>query len=73
MFYIMQVPCRTAGISAEQNMKEFLNEFPVVDFIGTQKLIDSTRPFKVDDGVQLVCKYLKRFDTKKINLTLPSM
>ena len=69
----MQIPCRQAGISCEENLEKFKNEFPVIGFIGTPKLIDSTRPFKVDDGVQLVCKYLKRFDTNKIDVTLPSM
>ena len=69
----VQVPCRQAGVSSEENLEKFKNEFPVVSFIGTPKLLDSTQPFKVDDGVQLVCKYLKRFDTNRIDVTLPSM
>ena len=69
----MQIPCRQAGMSPEENLEKFKNEFPVVAFIGISKLLDSTQPFKVDNGVQLVCKYLKRFDTNKINVTLPSM
>ena len=46
-----------------------MNEFPVSALVGTPKLIDSAQPFKVDEGVQLVCKYLKRFDTDNIDVT----
>lgn len=64
----MQVPCRKVEMSADENLQEFLNDFPVVAFIGTPKLIDSQQPYEVDSGVQLVCKYLKRLDTNKIDI-----
>ena len=64
------MPCTNVDTSAEQALYDFKNQFPVAGFIGTPKLIDSNRPFKVDCGVQLVCKYLKRFDTNKIDITV---
>lgn len=55
-------------MTADENLQEFLTDFPVVAFIGNPKLIDLQQLYEVDSGVQLVCKYLKRFDTNKIDI-----
>ena len=68
LYTCIQVPCKRLEMSAAENLEEFCSDFPVVAFIGTPKLIDLQRPYEVDKGVQLVCKYLKRFDTSQIDV-----
>ena len=70
---LFQVPCRKSHLTAQQHLEEFKKDFPVAASVGTPKIIDSTTPFKIDGGVQLVCKYLKRFHNNNIDITLPGI
>lgn len=48
-------------------MDVFFTEVPVLQLIGSTKLIDHSIPYDVDEDVQLVCKYLRAYDTKEID------
>ncbi len=54
-------------MSAEDALEHFKNEIPTLGLLGTPHLIDTNRDYSIDDDVQLVCKYLKAYDTKKID------
>ena len=57
----------------EQSLQAFKKDFPVFEFVGTQKLIDAKLPYDTDSGVQLVCKYLKKLDNRQIDVLVKGM
>ncbi len=54
-------------MSAEDALEYFKNEIPTLGLLGSPVLIDTNRDYSIDDDVQLVCKYLKAYDSKKID------
>lgn len=48
-------------------MDVFFSEVPVLQLIGSTKLIDRTIPYDVNEDVQLVCKYLQAYDVGNID------
>ena len=48
-------------MSPEDALKLFVNDIPVLDLIGSNRLISTEEPYFVDGDVQLVCKYLKAY------------
>ena len=54
-------------MSPEEALKHFKEEVPTLGLLGSSHLIDSTCDYSIDDDVQLVCKYLKAYESKKIN------
>lgn len=55
-------------MSADDNLKCILEDIPTFKFLGTPILIGSNEPYVIDAKVKLVCKYLKRFDKKTIDV-----
>lgn len=53
----------------EENLQVFFSEVPVLQLIGSAKVIDSNILYDVDEDVQLVCKYLQAYDQRRINKT----
>ncbi len=66
---LQQVPCRAlAGKSPEQDfLIHFKEEIPALGLLGTSQHIDPGCDYSVDKDVQLVCKYLKAYDSGAIN------
>lgn len=62
----MQVPVTNSNMEIQDNFKEFQILFPVLTLFGEQVIVGD-EPYDVDEEVQLVCKYLKAFDTVKPN------
>ena len=56
IFFLLQVP--SISSESEKNLSTFRKLIPTFCFIGTERHIDSSIPYVVDDDVQLVCKYL---------------
>ena len=54
----VQVPSHD-NMTPEEALKHFQQEIPALGLLGTPHQIHSDTPYTVDDGVQLVCKYLK--------------
>ena len=44
------------------SLKQFCDEVPVLALIGEKHPIYMDEPYSIDKDVQLVCKYLRRFD-----------
>lgn len=63
--YHQQVPARSLSSNAESFLKDFLSEIPIFGILGTVYLVESTAKYSVESNpdVQLVCKYLKAYDT----------
>ncbi|XP_019857334.1 PREDICTED: uncharacterized protein LOC109585637 [Amphimedon queenslandica] len=51
----------------QSNLNTFKELLPTFNFIGAPKHISSSWPYKVDDDVQLVCKYLKAYKAEQEN------
>lgn len=64
---VLQVPSRYAAENPIENLKQFKTEVPVLGLLGTQVAIEHNSNFDVTDDVQLVCKYLKAYETKRID------
>ena len=61
----LQVPSRNSSSNADDFLEEFLSEIPILKLLGTPKLVESTAQY-IDvshPDVQLVCKYLKAYET----------
>lgn len=58
--HTLQVPCRD-GKTAEEALKLFYHEVPVLQLFSTPHEIKSDIRFTVDNDVQLVCKYLHAY------------
>ena len=54
-------------MSAEDALEHFRKEIPTLGLLGSPHLIDSNCEYSIDDDVQLVCQYLKAYDSKKID------
>lgn len=63
----MQIPSRSAEVDPLKNLEHFNTEMPVLGLLGTPVPIEHTSKFSITDEVQLVCKYLKAYETKKID------
>lgn len=50
-----------------QSLSQFLEHVPVLGLVGNKEYVDPKRQYSIDDGVQLVCKYLKAFETFEEN------
>ena len=59
----MQVP--SISNESEKNLSSFRNLLPTFYFIGTERHIDSSIPYVIDNDVQLVCKYLWALNEEK--------
>ena len=57
-FTHVQVPSHD-NMTPEEALKHFQQEIPALGLLGTPHQIHCDTPYTVDDGVQLVCKYLK--------------
>ena len=64
--YLFKVPSRIK-MNSEMSLKEFLQDVPALGLLGTPHLIDPNTPYKVNEEVQLVCKYLWAHKHKAIN------
>ena len=64
--YLQQVPSRNLSSNADVFLEEFRSEIPIFKLLGTPKQVESTAQYSdlSDPGVQLVCKYLKAYDTE---------
>ena len=45
----------------------FYKEVPILRLLGSSRCISSDTPYKVDDEVQLVCKYLRAYKEERID------
>ena len=66
-YYCLQVPSRTAAENPIENLNQFKTEVPVLGLLGTPVAIEHNSNFDITDDVQLVCKYLKAYETKRID------
>ena len=64
---VLQVPSQYAAENPIENLKQFKTEVPVLGLLGTPVAIEHNSNFDVTDDVQLVCKYLKACETKRID------
>ena len=67
VFFVVQVPSRNTAGDPLENLERFKKEVPVLDLLGTPVAIKHTSKFSITGDVQLVCKYLKAFQTKRID------
>ena len=62
---IQQVPAR--GLSSNPNvfLEDFLSEIPILRTLSTTEMVECTAQYSVESNpdVQLVCKYLKAYET----------
>ena len=63
LFLYIQVPARHQTSHADELLKQFLVDIPVFDLVGDPHEVVATVPYAIDADVQLVCKYLKAYDT----------
>jgi len=50
-----------------EDLNHFKTEVPVLGLVGTPVPIEHSSKFSVSDEVQLVCKYLRAYETKMID------
>ena len=67
MIYAAQIPSRNAGVYPFKDLEHFKIEVPVLGLLGTPVSIEHNSKFNVTDEVQLVCKYLKAYDSNRID------
>ena len=60
----IEVPSRDLKLSAANNLKQFCEEIPTLWLIASAHFVHQERPCAVDSDVQLVCKYLRAYETK---------
>ena len=68
LIYVLQIPSRTAGVNPLNDLDIFKIEVPVLGLLGTPVTIEHTSKFSITDEVQLVCKYLRAYETKRIDM-----
>ena len=63
--YHQQVPARSSLSNADSFLEDFLSEIPILGVLGTVQLVESTAQYSVESNpdIQLVCKYLKAYET----------
>ena len=66
-YFVVQVPSRNTAGDPLENLEQFKTEVPVLGLLGTPVAIEHTSKFSLTGDVQLVCKYLKAFETKLID------
>ncbi len=52
-------------------LKCFMDSVPTLGMLGTQHKIDDQAAYSVDSDVQLVCKYLQAYKSRKIDKLYP--
>ena len=57
----VEVPSRISTQKPEKSLSQFMEEVPALGLLGVPHPVDPNTPYKVDDDVQLVCKYLKAY------------
>ena len=62
-YFLLQIP--SISNDPQTNLSTFQELIPTFYFIGTERHIDSSIPYVVDDDVQLVCKYLWALDEEE--------
>ncbi len=55
-------------LSEHDFLLHFKEEIPALGFLGTPRHIDPGCDYRVDKDVQLVCKYLKAYDSGAIDM-----
>ena len=68
ILYIVQIPSRSAEVNPLTDLEHFKMEMPVLGLLGTPVAIEHTSKFSITDEVQLVCKYLRAYETKRIDV-----
>ena len=64
---VVQVPSRNTIGGPRENLEQFKTEVPILSLLGTPVPIEHTSKFSITGDVQLVCKYLKAFETNMID------
>ena len=54
-------------MNALNDLQLFEKEVPVLGLLGTPVAIEPTSEFSITDEVQLVCKYLRAYETRRID------
>ena len=67
VYFVVQVPSRNTKGDPLENLEQFKTEVPVLGLLGTPVPIEHTSKFTITGDVQLVCKYLKAFETEQID------
>ena len=62
-----QVPSRSS-MTPDKDLECFKEEVPALGLLGNPCYIDPHCPYTVDDDVQLVCTYLRAYDSGNINM-----
>ena len=64
-YVFQQVPSRTVvgKSSAQDFLVHFKEEIPALGLLGTPHYIDTDYHYNIDKDVQLVCKYLRAYDS----------
>ena len=59
------MPARSSSSNADSFLEDFLSEIPILGILGTVQLVESTAQYSVESNpdIQLVCKYLKAYET----------
>ena len=57
----VEVPCQTGATSPNDSLVQFKNDFPALALVGDPVLIEHNAQYRIDEDVQLVCKYLKAY------------
>ena len=65
---VLQIPSRSTGVIPLNDLENFKTEVPVLGLLGTPVHIEHSSKFSISDEVQLVCKYLKAYETKRIDM-----
>ena len=61
------MPSRDQYGNPEEFLKRFCEDVPALALLGSPILIESDSSYDIDDDVQLICKYLRAYDTGEIN------
>ena len=63
----IEVPSRNINMTPDDALEHFRSEIPTFNLLGSTYLVPNETPFIINSEVQLVCKYLKAFKTKRID------
>ena len=61
------MPSSDANTEPAETLEFFFKQVPTFQFVGTPHCIDSKYKLKIDDEIQLVCKYLKALKSGHID------
>ena len=65
--YALQIPSRSAAVDPLKDLDHFKAEVPVLGLLGAPVPIEHSSKFSITHEVQLVCKYLRAYETKRID------